>query len=52
MMSVIFSLSSLEASMGCLLDVDFSFFFSVALNATDCASGAEGPSSSMIFLSL
>jgi hypothetical protein len=43
------SLSSLEASMGCLLDVDSSFFSFVALNATGCASGVEGPSSSMIF---
>jgi hypothetical protein len=49
MMSAISSLSSLEASMGVLLDVDSSFFSSVALNATDCASGVEGPSCSMIF---
>jgi hypothetical protein len=42
-------LSSLEASMGSLLDVDSSFFSSVALNATSCASGVEGPSCSMIF---
>jgi hypothetical protein len=49
MMSAIFSLSSLEASMGSLLDVDSSFFSSVALNATGCASGMEGPSYSMIF---
>jgi hypothetical protein len=49
MMSAISSLSSLEASMGSLLDVDYSFFSSVALNATDCASGVEGPSCSMIF---
>jgi hypothetical protein len=48
MMSAISSLSSLEASMGCLLDVDSSFS-SVALNATGCASDVEGPSSSMIF---
>jgi hypothetical protein len=43
------SLSSLEASMGCLLDVDSSFFSSVAFNATGCASDVEGPSSSIIF---
>jgi hypothetical protein len=49
MIKAISSLSSLEASMGCLLDVDSSFFSSVALNATGCASGAEGPSSSLIF---
>jgi hypothetical protein len=49
MMSAISSLSSLEASMGSLLDVDSSFFSSVALNATGCASGVEGPSCSMIF---
>jgi hypothetical protein len=49
MMSAISSLSSLEASMGCLLDVDSSFLSSVALNATGCASGVEGPSSSIIF---
>jgi hypothetical protein len=41
MMSVISSLSSLEASMGSLLDVDSSFFSSVALNATGCTSGVE-----------
>jgi hypothetical protein len=46
MMSAISSLSSLEASMGVLLDVDSS---SVALNATGCASVVEGPSSSLIF---
>jgi hypothetical protein len=34
MTSAIFSLSSLEASIGCLLGVDSSFFSSVALNAT------------------
>jgi hypothetical protein len=49
MMSAISSLSSLEASMGCLLDVDSSSFSSVALNATGCASGVEGLSSSLIF---
>jgi hypothetical protein len=49
MMSTISLLSSLEASMGCLLDVDSSFFSSVALNATGCASDVEGPSSSIIF---
>jgi hypothetical protein len=42
MMSVISSLSIFEASIGCLLDVDSSFFSSVALNATGCASGVEG----------
>jgi hypothetical protein len=35
------SLSSLEASMGSLLDVDSSFFSYVALNATGCTSGVE-----------
>jgi hypothetical protein len=40
MMSVISSLSSLEASMGSLLDVDSSFL-SVTLNATGCTSGVE-----------
>jgi hypothetical protein len=40
MMSVISSLSSLEASIGNLLDVD-SFSSSVALNATGCTSGVE-----------
>jgi hypothetical protein len=35
------SLSSLEASMGSLLDVDSSFFSSVALNAMGCTSGVE-----------
>jgi hypothetical protein len=48
MMSAISSLSSLEASMGVRLGVDSSFS-SVALNATGCASDAEGPSSSLIF---
>jgi hypothetical protein len=33
--------SGLEASMGSLLDVDSSFFSSVALNATGCTSGVE-----------
>jgi hypothetical protein len=42
------SLSSFEASIGCLLDVD-SFFSSIALNATGCASDVEGSSSSLIF---
>jgi hypothetical protein len=41
MMSVISSLSSLEASIGNLLDVDSSFFSSVTLNATGCTSGVE-----------
>jgi hypothetical protein len=41
MMSAISSLSSLEASMESLLDVDSSFFSSVALNATGCISGVE-----------
>jgi hypothetical protein len=40
MMSAISSLSSLEASIGSLLDVDSSFS-SVALNATGCTSGVE-----------
>jgi hypothetical protein len=43
MMSAISSLSSLEASMRSLLDVDSSFFFSIALNATDCTLGVEVP---------
>jgi hypothetical protein len=41
MMSAISSLSSLEASMGSLLDVDSSFFSSIALNVTGCTSGVE-----------
>jgi hypothetical protein len=43
MMSAISSLSSLEASMGSLLDVDSSFFSSVALNAMGCTLGVEVP---------
>jgi hypothetical protein len=50
MMSSISSLSSLEASMGSLLDVDSSFFSSVALKATGCTSGVEVAPCSMIFL--
>jgi hypothetical protein len=50
MMSDISSLSSLEASMGSLLDVDSSFFSSVALNATGCTSGVEVAPCSMICL--
>jgi hypothetical protein len=49
MMSAISSLSSLEASIGSLLDVDSSFF-SVALNATGCTSGVEVPPCSTICL--
>jgi hypothetical protein len=41
MMSAISSLSSLEASIGSLLDVDSSFFSSVALNAMGYTSGVE-----------
>jgi hypothetical protein len=41
MIKAISSLSSLEASMGSLLDIDSSFFSSVALNATGCTSGVE-----------
>ena len=41
MMSAISSLSSLEASIGNLFDVDSSFFSSVALNATSYTSGVE-----------
>jgi hypothetical protein len=52
MMSVISSLSSLEASMGSLLDVDSFFFSSVALNATGCTSGVEVPPCLTIFWSL
>jgi hypothetical protein len=36
--------------MGSLLDVDSSFFSSVALNAMGCASGTEEAPCSMIFL--
>jgi hypothetical protein len=50
MMSDISSLSSLEASMGILLDVDSSFFSSVAFNATGCTSGVEVPPCSTICL--
>jgi hypothetical protein len=50
MMSAISSLSSLEESMGSLLDVDSSFFSSVAMNATGCTSGTEEAPCSMIFL--
>jgi hypothetical protein len=50
MMSAISSLSSLEASMGSILDVDSSFFSSVALNATGCTSGVEVPPCSTICL--
>jgi hypothetical protein len=50
MMSAISLLSNLEASMGSLLDVDPSFFSSVALNATGCTSGTEEAPCSMIFL--
>jgi hypothetical protein len=41
MMSVISSLSSLEASIGSLLGVDSSFFSSIALNATGYTSGVK-----------
>jgi hypothetical protein len=41
MMSVISSLSNLEASIGSLLGVDSSSFSSVVLNATGCTSGVE-----------
>jgi hypothetical protein len=41
MMSAISSLSSLEASMGSLLGLDYSFFSSIALNATGCTLGVE-----------
>jgi hypothetical protein len=50
MMSVISSLSSLEALMGSLLDIDSSFFSSIALNATGCTSGVEVAPHSMICL--
>jgi hypothetical protein len=50
MMSVISSLSSLEASMESLLDVDSSFFSSVALNATGCTLDVEVSPCSMICL--
>jgi hypothetical protein len=48
MIKAISSLSSLEASMGSLLDVDSSFFSSVALNVTGCTSGVEVAPRSMI----
>jgi hypothetical protein len=41
MMSTVSSLSSLEASIGSLLDVDSSFFSSVTLNVTGCTLGVE-----------
>jgi hypothetical protein len=50
MMSAISSLSSLEVSMGSLLDVDSSFFSSITLNATGCTSGMEVSPCSMICL--
>jgi hypothetical protein len=50
MSSAISSLSSLEASMGSLLDVDSSFFSSVALKAMGCTSDVEVAPYSMIFL--
>jgi hypothetical protein len=49
MIKAISSLSSFEASMGSLLDVDSSFFSSVALNAMGCASSVEEAPCSMIF---
>jgi hypothetical protein len=52
MMSAISSLSSLEASMGSLLDVDSSFFSSVALNAMGCTSGVEVPPCSKLTIYL
>jgi hypothetical protein len=49
MMSNIFSLSSLEASIGNLLDVDSFFSSSVALNATGCTLDVEvAPCSKLI----
>jgi hypothetical protein len=50
MMSAISSLLSLEASIGSLLDVDSSFFSSVALKAMGCTSGVEVAPHSMIYL--
>jgi hypothetical protein len=50
MMIAISSLLSLEASMGSLLDVDSSFFYSIALNATGCTLGVEVAPRSMICL--
>ena len=44
-----FLVVKLWASISCLLCVDSSFFSSVALNATGCASDVEGSSSSLIF---
>jgi hypothetical protein len=52
MMNAISSLSSLKASMGSLLDVDSSFFSSVALNATGCTSGVEVPPCSKLTMCL
>jgi hypothetical protein len=46
------SLSSLEASMGSLLDVDSSFFSSIALNAMGCTSGVEVPPCSKLTMCL
>jgi hypothetical protein len=51
MMSVISSLSSLDASIGSLLDVESSFS-SVALNVTDCTSGVEVAPSSKLTMCL
>jgi hypothetical protein len=50
MMSAVYSLSSLEASIGSLLDVDSSFFSSIALNAMGCTLGVEVAPHSMICL--
>jgi hypothetical protein len=52
MISAISSLSSLEASIGILLGVDFFFSSSVALNATSCTSGVEVPPYSKLMICL
>jgi hypothetical protein len=52
MMSAISSLSSLEASIGSLLDVDSSFFSSVTLNAMGCTSGVVVAPYSMLTMCL
>jgi hypothetical protein len=52
MIRAISSLSSLEASIGSLLDVDSSFFSSVALNAMGCTSGVELAPCSKLTMSL
>jgi hypothetical protein len=52
MISVISSLSSLEASIGILLGVDSFFSSSVALNAMGYTSGVEVPPCSKLMICL